>query len=204
MASLLLVSVTANAVVLSAAPATNTTVLTFDDLPGHLSLVPNGYAGFQWNNFGSTTIDQVPGSGYETGTVSGSNTIFNLGGTPASFSSASAFSLIDAFFTGAWNDGLQIHVVATGGSNTYTKDFTVDTSGPVDIFFNWSGINSVSFFSSGGSPNSSLVNTGYGTHFVMDNLSVVSSVPEPATYAMLLVGLGFIGFMARRRESFCY
>jgi Protein of unknown function (DUF1566)/PEP-CTERM motif len=31
---------------------------------------------------------------------------------------------------------------------------------------------------------------------------VVSAVPEPETYAMLLAGLGLIGFTARRRENF--
>jgi hypothetical protein len=32
--------------------------------------------------------------------------------------------------------------------------------------------------------------------------SVTPPVPEPQTYAMLLVGLGIIGFMARRRKEF--
>ena len=32
------------------------------------------------------------------------------------------------------------------------------------------------------------------------NISV-SPVPEPETYAMLLVGLGLVGFMTRRRRS---
>ncbi len=36
---------------------------------------------------------------------------------------------------------------------------------------------------------------------VMDNLSFTTSpVPEPETYAMMLVGLGLLGFMARRRK----
>ncbi|AEJ00168.1 PEP motif putative anchor domain protein [Nitrosomonas sp. Is79A3] len=35
---------------------------------------------------------------------------------------------------------------------------------------------------------------------LLDNVSV-SAVPEPETYAMLLVGLGLLGFMARRRKE---
>lgn len=200
-----LASVASVAMMLIAANAANAEIITFDDLPGRLNAIPNGYGGLQWNNFGNTTNDpSVQGTGYETGIVSGLHTAFNLGGSPAGFSSATAFTLNDAFFTGAWNDGLQIHVIGTGGSNIYTSDFTVDTSGPIDIFFNWSNINSVMFFSAGGVPNPGLTGLGLGTHFVMDNLAinqVASPVPEPRTYAMLLAGLGFVGFMSRRRKS---
>jgi hypothetical protein len=38
--------------------------------------------------------------------------------------------------------------------------------------------------------------------FSANILSPVAPVPEPETYAMLLVGLGLFGFMARRREHF--
>jgi hypothetical protein len=199
--------VIAVASMLSIGAVANAEVLTFDTLSGSLSTIPNGYGGLQWSNFGSHSSSTVPGSGYETGTVSGLNASFNLGGNPASFSSVTEFSLNSAYFTSAWNEGLQIHVVATGGSNTYISDFTVDTSGPLNVFFNWSNINSVSFFSSGGVPNPDLANTGMGTHFVMDNLAInenVSPVPEPETYAMLLIGLCLFGFVARRRVNFSY
>jgi PEP-CTERM motif len=195
-------SIVAVASTLLASTAANAVVLTFDDLPGTLGYIPNGYGGLQWDNFGSTNSSGTPGTGYDTGSVSGLNTAFNLFGSAASFSSATAFSLRDAFFTGAWNDGLQIHVVATGGSNTYTSDFTVDTSGPLNVFFNWSNINTVTFTSFGGIAHPGL--NGGGTHFAMDNLAineVASAVPEPETYIMLLAGLGFIGFMARRRSD---
>ena len=34
-----------------------------------------------------------------------------------------------------------------------------------------------------------------------DNLVLATAVPEPGTYAMMLAGLGMLGFMARRRRS---
>jgi hypothetical protein len=33
------------------------------------------------------------------------------------------------------------------------------------------------------------------------NAVAVTAVPEPETYAMLIAGLGFLGFMARRRKQ---
>jgi len=41
------------------------------------------------------------------------------------------------------------------------------------------------------------------SYYNLDNISVsaVAPVPEPATWAMMLVGLGAIGFMARRRQN---
>lgn len=45
-------------------------------------------------------------------------------------------------------------------------------------------------------------NTGSDHGLAIDNvsLSVTAAVPEPSTYAMLLAGLGAVGFMARRRR----
>jgi hypothetical protein len=37
--------------------------------------------------------------------------------------------------------------------------------------------------------------------FETDNHAVLAAVPEPETYAMMLAGLSFVGFMARRRKN---
>jgi hypothetical protein len=42
--------------------------------------------------------------------------------------------------------------------------------------------------------------TSYGGKGIFSTQVVVSAVPEPETYAMILAGLGIVGFMARRRK----
>ncbi|MGK5078168.1 FxDxF family PEP-CTERM protein [Janthinobacterium sp. HLX7-2] len=45
-------------------------------------------------------------------------------------------------------------------------------------------------------------NNAHDTSAFLDGISMnVSAVPEPGTYAMLLVGLGLLGFMVRRRKA---
>ena len=39
----------------------------------------------------------------------------------------------------------------------------------------------------------------YGSY--LDSVSVMAAVPEPETYAMMLLGLGLLGFMARRKSA---
>jgi hypothetical protein len=39
----------------------------------------------------------------------------------------------------------------------------------------------------------------YGSY--LDNVSVMAAVPEPETYAMMLLGLGLLGFVARRKNA---
>jgi hypothetical protein len=40
-----------------------------------------------------------------------------------------------------------------------------------------------------------------GNDFAVDKVSLTSAVPEPETYAMLMAGLGLVGFAARRRKA---
>jgi choice-of-anchor C domain-containing protein len=80
--------------------------------------------------------------------------------------------------------------------NTYTFDITGATRpdmGWVTHTFSFVATANSSTLSFVGNP----ANTYYGA--ALDNVSVVA-VPEPATYGMLLAGLGMVGFLARRRK----
>ena len=140
-------------------------------------------------------------NGYGHGVVSGSNIAYNGSALTASLSSLSSFLFNGAYFTGAWNNGLSITVNGfLGGVATLSKTFVVDSLAPTWQSFDWT-VDSLSFSSAGG------VNQGYGgsgSHFAMDNFTyneVLSSVPEPETYAMFAVGLGLLGAFVRRRKS---
>ena len=39
-----------------------------------------------------------------------------------------------------------------------------------------------------------------GQYSILDNVSIAQAVPEPETYALMLAGLGLVGFVARRRK----
>jgi hypothetical protein len=185
------------AAVLACAASAHATTLTFDSL-GDGSPIPNGYGGFNWSNFYTLNGANNAPSGYANGVVSSPNVAYNAYGNPASFSGA-GFELVSGDFTAAWNDGLSILVQGYNGASLIdTTTFVVNTSGPTLETFDWTGLTSVTFTSSGGTHNPNL--DGNGEHFALDNLSV--AVPEPATWALLLVGFAGLGAVARRRRAF--
>lgn len=166
-------------------------VLTFDDLPGTQGVIPNGYGGLNWSNFGYVDGPVVaPNSGYNNAWVSCCNTAYNEFGTAAM--TMDPFTFNSAYFTGAWNDGLNITIVGKlGGVTEDTTSFTVNTSGPTLETFNWSNIDELDFSSSGGTPNPSYAPYGVGTQFAMDNMTIneTTATPEPRLLLFLIVGL---------------
>ncbi len=179
-----------------------TEILTFDDLSGvggynEYRLIPNGYGGLQWQNLlYMAGLAQTPNSGYVNGVVSLSNIAFNGAGAPALVSDG-FFNLNSAYLTAAWNDGLQVEVKGfVGATLIYDHAYTVNTTGPTLVNFNYTGINQVMFISSGGTPHPGLGSSG--EQFVMDNLSI-TFVPEPSAFA--LVGLAAMSLILRLTRS---
>src|SRR5690242_1623560 len=180
------------------------TLITFDDIPQanyYSGDIPANYKNLSWTNLQYINPFHVSGwanSGAGTGIVSLSYDAISSPGIPVEIQSTTPFTLNSAYFAANWNDGLSITVKGElAGAIVHTQTFTVDTTGSTREFFNWDNIDTVLITASGGTHNGSL---GYsGTDFAMDNL-IINAVPEPETYAMLLAGLGLVGFMARRRK----
>jgi hypothetical protein len=175
-----------------------TEIITFDDLvpsllgPEHNfeGIIPDGYDGLRWDNFGvSDTTENLTPSGYQNAVVSPDNVAFNVKRNPAllsdgSFNFNGSFNLNSAYLTAAWNNGLQVEVQGfVGTALIYDNTYTVNTTGPTLVNFNYLGVDEVNFISSGGTPNPAYAPGGEGTQFAMDNLSI--TVPEPSAFAYI-------------------
>ncbi len=171
-------------------------LLMFDDLPAiyptptDLNLIPNGYGGLNWNNFGVIDgLKVTPDYGYYTGVVSPPNVAFNEYGDPASISvSKGLFDLDSAYLTAALNLGTPLNIQVQGFVGTtllYNNTYTVNNSGPTLVNFDYLGVNRVTFTSSPAEV------------FAMDNLTV--TVPEPGTCLLISVAAALGGFGVRRR-----
>jgi hypothetical protein len=166
------------------------TVITFDDLPSSDVTPISTYAGLSWENFYVIKgTDYGVGTGYDHGTVSSPNIAFNGFAHPASFSSATAFTLLSIEVTKAWNYGYTHFDGYVGSTLTYSLDVLSSIAAPTSVTFNWANLNKVVMSDGNGS---------YQT--AIDNLTI-SAVPEPGAYGMLLVGLGLVGAVARRRAK---
>lgn len=175
-------------------------VINFDDLSSG-SPIPNGYQGFNWDNFYTLSGSQYVPSGYNNGTVSNPNVAYNAYGFPASVSiNNSQFDFNSAYLTSAWNNGLNIVVEGfLNGVTKYSQTVTVDSTSATLFNFNFLGIDNLRFTSFGG------INAGYfgsGEHFALDNFTYNQSanVPEPVTILGTLTAAGF-GVILRRKQK---
>jgi hypothetical protein len=133
----------------------------------------------------------------------GPNNDSSLDGPVGSYDYQTTFSLAGfnpstAAISGGWstdNNGLSILLngVDTGNGGTSFAQFASGFA-PFSITSGFAiGLNTLDFIvSNGGGPTALRVE--------MTGTAAISAVPEPETYAMLLAGLGLLGFAARRRK----
>ena len=173
-------------------------ILTFDDIPGGLAPVPNGYGGLNWDQF-NVHDKQLPGTGYFNGVVSGTHVAYNNNGALATVLGG-LFNFNAAYLTGAWNNGLNVKVDGyVGPTQIYTKTTLVNVSGPTLVNFNFVGIDRLVFTSFGGTPDPIAANSGSGNHFVMDDFNY--TVPEPASFSLACVAAGWLPLRRASRRA---
>jgi hypothetical protein len=154
-------------------------LITFDNIPGagrFQQSLPNGFSGFQWVNADYMNVsyhEQINGwSGYSAALSSGQYVGLNKDGQMLAMiiNAASSFTLKSMIVASAWNDNLTLEISGKrDGSVLKSKQLTLQLQ-PQWIELNWSGLETVSFSSSGGEPNSNV--KGRGTQFAVDDLCV--------------------------------
>lgn len=177
-------------------------VIGFEDTGGASGdLIANGYAGYAWTNFAIVNpSEDAPQGGWANG-VTGAVMAFNADAATAAIESATAFDLRGGHFVGAWNEGLEITAIGyIGATRAYAKAFTVGTAAATPVRFDWGGVTRVTFASAGG------VDRFYdmsGEQFGVDalDLAPTAPVPEPASWALMIVGFGALGHSLRRRPA---
>jgi hypothetical protein len=92
--------------------------------------VPDGYAGFQWENMGCfDTTEMGPTSGYAIGTHSGTSVAFNASAQDASFFlEEGTFTLKSGYFTAAFLDETIKLVAYLDGERVGSKKIAIDNT----------------------------------------------------------------------------
>ena len=134
--------------------------------------------------------------------------------SPASFSSGGNWALSASPFLDLRGNNTQNFSGATGtailtwwGYNTqsvYQEGSTASFSITLDNVSVGNSAAAITTYWGFTTPTASQFTTNeYGnyTTYLTNVVSPVAAVPEPETYAMLLTGLGLIGFIARRRQK---
>ncbi|WP_025041408.1 PEP-CTERM sorting domain-containing protein [Nitrosospira briensis] len=199
-------SLVATALIVFASASHANTVIKFDAVIGHPNgvAVPDGYYGSAWLGWTNFHLIEVTNPSWSnSGAVQASVSLPGVANTdsglPSQIYSIAPFTLNSAYFAADWNDGLEVNVRGLSeGLIIHSKSFTIDTQHPTLMTFDWEHVDTLLFSARGGIPNSTF--SGTGTGFAMDNLIIngpVSITPEPETYAMLLAGLGLLGWRMR-------
>ena len=180
-------------------------VIDFELPVGALDTIPRPYFGLvfsasPYNGIAKSSDSDLPG--VVNGLVSGTNVLvtdpqeFSI--TPLHPELGEVFDFISGYFTAAKQISLPVIATAVQNGATLTRSFTLDTSGPTFVRFDWIGISEIGFVGSA-------IGNYNDTRIVMDDLTV-SSVPELDTFWLIAIsaaiaGVYVINWQMRRRKT---
>ena len=180
----------------------SSSVLTFDDI-GYVTIygdIPQSYGGFNWDSdeigYCNTTFGGFAGTGYENGAVSGTYAAYSRD-IKVSITGNSFFSFIDAYFTAAWSDSLNIKIMGLSeGMVLFEETMIANTNVPVQFTANYNGIDEV-LIDSGVEVNPHLDDSK--VFFLVDDFRTADFVPAPLPPAIILFGTGIISLVIGRK-----
>ncbi|SHM26995.1 choice-of-anchor C domain-containing protein [Duganella sacchari] len=186
-----------------AASAAATNIIVNGDFESYTGYVPNG--GYTLIAAGSNAI-----SGWTVGGVSVDlikNSYGSVSGTSVDMLGTPGPGVLSQAFNYAANTTYTLSFDVSRNPNGSYTAVQVDVNGIQNLYVGTGTPTNHSFtFTTGNSAGSQLLTfssvggDGY-SGAVLDNVSLTAAVPEPETYAMLVAGLGLLGFVARRRKQ---
>lgn len=185
---------------LLAAPVANALVTTYTTEASWLTAVGSGSVLENFNDLVlAEPLTSITGGSFQTGTnafvgqlVYGG--IVNNPGSIITFNFSTAITALGGFWDLAGPGGMGSNITLNligGGTEVFSNYFSRTLAGSFQGFTASSAFNSMTLSEGTGCCQET---------FQLENLRI-SPVPEPETYAMFMVGLGLIGFMARRRKE---
>jgi hypothetical protein len=125
-------------------------------------MVPDGYGHLDWLRFYVLQGALLPGTGYETGTVSGAYCAYNWNGWSAmSAPYEGLMNFQGCYLTSAWLPTMDVRLYGYhGGTLIYSETVTVTDTEPTWFQFNFNGVDRVWF-----------VSDPYYKQFVMDDFT---------------------------------
>jgi hypothetical protein len=166
-----------------------TTILTFDEL-SHREEITSQYVSSGVLTSGARAFF----AGIPWPAVSGDYVAFTDQGKMSFLLNSAVIGPVTSF---------SAYVVGTEGISISAYDANNNLIGqnaaPASTFDNskWTNL----YFQTGSASIAKVEIVGAPSNYFVDNVTFISAVPEPETYAMLLAGLGVVGFAVRRKQK---
>jgi hypothetical protein len=179
--------------------------ISYQDASGDEQIYGYPGANYNWYTSGNFLKVYVGSKVFETDSTSPNLNIAISNGTSESAPASQDNIVINSFIGQPYNFNGDSYYAIGWQFDTFEnrrKD-TISTAGLDEILnlnlLNW-GQNGFGISGSVANPESPYLDLG-NSYYLQGRVTSISLVPEPETYGMMLMGIGMLGFMARRQRA---